>query len=48
MTRSLLSILRKSDLDRVCKYIFNLRITFADDYNLMLKYYQGMRLNNLK
>lgn len=44
----------KSDLDRVCKYILNQpqhhkKISFAEEYDDMLKYYQtGLRWNHFK
>lgn len=44
----------KSDVDRVCKYILNQpqhhrKITFAEEYDAMLKYYQtGLQWNYLK
>ena len=44
----------KTDVDKVCKYILNQRqhhkkITFAEEYDSMLKYYQtGLRWNYLK
>ena len=44
----------KTDVDKVCKYILNQpqhhkKITFAEEYDSMLKYYQtGLRWNYLK
>lgn len=44
----------KSDVDKVCKYILNQpqhhkKITFAEEYASMIKYYQtGLRWNYLK
>jgi hypothetical protein len=44
----------KSDVDKVCKYILNQpehhkKVTFAEEYNSMLKHYQtGLRWNYLK